>query len=84
MGQDDKTSILPTIEEMSKIIMLTPSRSIIFYNPLCDVFALNMGEILVVASFTEIKTGYRDFETKRNPVFCMLVLYIENIIRGNT
>ena len=33
---------------------------------------------VVVASFTEIKTGYRGFETKWNPVFRMLVLYIEN------
>ena len=33
---------------------------------------------VVVASFTEIKTGYRGFETKRNPVFRMLVLCTEN------
>ena len=29
---------------------------------------------LVVASITEIKTGYRGFETKRNPVFRTLAL----------
>ena len=33
---------------------------------------------VAVASFTEIKTGYRGFEMKQNPVFRMLVLYIEN------
>ena len=32
----------------------------------------------MVASFTEIKTGYQGFETKRNLVFRMLVLCIEN------
>ena len=32
----------------------------------------------MVASFTEIKTGYRGFETKQNPVFRMLVLCTEN------
>ena len=39
---------------------------------------------LVVALFTEIKTSYRGFEMKLNPVFLMLVLSIENIIRGRT
>ena len=33
---------------------------------------------LVLASFIEIKTAYRGFEMKRNPVFHMLVLWIEN------
>ena len=33
---------------------------------------------IVVASFTEIKTAYRGFETKQNPVFRMLVLCMEN------
>ena len=37
--------------------------------------------LLVVASFKEIKTGYRGFETKQNPVFRMLVLCIEIICR---
>ena len=32
----------------------------------------------MVASFTEVKTSYRGFETKQNPVFRMLVLCIEN------
>ena len=35
---------------------------------------------LVVASFTEVQTGYRGFETKRNPVFRILVLCIENYL----
>ena len=33
---------------------------------------------LVVTSFTEIKTGYRGYETKQNLVFHVLVLFIEN------
>ena len=37
---------------------------------------------IVVASFTEIKTGYRGFETKRNPVFRMLVQSIEKLFAG--
>ena len=32
----------------------------------------------VMTSFTEIKTGYRGFEMKQNPVFHILVLCIEN------
>ena len=39
-------------------------------------------QVLVVASFTEVKTGYRGFEMKRNPVFCMLVLCIENYLQA--
>ena len=38
--------------------------------------------LLVVASFTEIKTGYRGFEMKQNPVFRMLVLCIEKLFAG--
>ena len=34
--------------------------------------------MLVVASFTEVRTSYRGFEIKQNPVFRMLVLCIEN------
>ena len=36
------------------------------------------GYPLLLASFTEIKTGYRGFEMKQNPVFHMLVLCSEN------
>ena len=43
-----------------------------------------LGVEVVVASFIEIKTGYRGFETKRNPLCHMLVMCIENIIRGRT
>ena len=32
----------------------------------------------MVGQFIEIKTGYQGFETKRNPVFHMLVRCIEN------
>ena len=38
--------------------------------------------MIVVASFTEVKTGYRGFEMKRNPVFRMLVLCIENYLQA--
>ena len=37
---------------------------------------------VVVASITEIKTGYRGFETKRNPVFRTLVLCTEKLFAG--
>ena len=37
---------------------------------------------IVVASFTEVQTGYRGFETKRNPVFRMLVLCFENYLQA--
>ena len=46
-------------------------------NTISRINAVNWN-LLVVASFTEIKTSYWGFETKRNPVFCMLVLCIEN------
>ena len=38
-------------------------------------------QMIVVASFTEIITGYRGFETKQNPVFLRLVLCIENYLQ---
>ena len=41
-----------------------------------------MYPVVVVASITEIKTGYRGFETKRNPVFRTLVLCIEKLFAG--
>ena len=54
-----------------------------------DVVRFDFGPLLiylfiVVASFTEIKAGYRCLEMKQNAVFRMLVLFIENIIRGHT
>ena len=46
-----------------------------------NTFPLNERK-LVVASITEIKTGYRGFETKRNPVFRTLVLCTEKLFAG--
>ena len=52
---------------------------------LCLLMTLLSGvvyrENIVVASFTEIKTGYRGFEMKRNLVFRMLVLCMENYLQ---
>ena len=38
--------------------------------------------MIVVASITEIKTSYRGFETKLNPVFRTLVMCIEKLFAG--
>ena len=35
-------------------------------------------KFVVMASFTEIKTGYLGFEKKQNPVFLVLVVCSEN------
>ena len=37
--------------------------------------------MVVVGPFIEIETGFRGFETKQNPVFCILILCIENYLQ---
>ena len=55
-----------------------------YSNLLLFYFPRKMGypQTLVVASITEIKTGYRGFETKRNPVFRTLALCTEKLFAG--
>ena len=72
-----KFSIYSAFVFMPYLYTLPPSKNFKGFGPPDNLLLL-----VVVASFAEIKTGYRGFETIQNLVFCMVVLCIENYLQA--
>ena len=70
--QQRVTALQFTVQNFAPYVLISSSHKTICRDMTCTVLKV------VVASFTEIKTDYRGFETKQNLVFRMLVLCIEN------